>query len=150
MMIACRLKGFTIFLTVLLCCNNTFSQSHTLSLRDALKQVTKVYGAQFVFDPELIDGKISSFQVVNKKLPVEDVLKEILYPHDLVFLYIKSNYYSIVSKARLTKLANTGFTVVETSNPAVSPGTVAAGKAVDNDLVKGRVTNSSDGTPLEG
>src|SRR4051794_14893927 len=106
MMIACRLKDVIVFLTVLLCCNNTFSQSRAVSLRDALKQVTKVYGAQFVFDPELIDGKTSSYQIVNNKRSVEDVLKEILYPHDLVFLYIKTNYYSIVSKARLSSSAS--------------------------------------------
>src|SRR6476661_3537837 len=105
-MIAAHLKGIIIFLAMLLCCTDSFSQAKAIPLRDALKQVTKVYGTQFVFDPELIDGKKSAVSVVNKNGSVEDVLKEILYPNDLVFLYIKSNYYSIVSKARMNAANN--------------------------------------------
>ncbi|MDQ6813793.1 MAG: SusC/RagA family TonB-linked outer membrane protein, partial [Bacteroidota bacterium] len=116
MMIASHLKGVTIFLTMLLCCNNIFSQTHTVPLRDALKQVTKVYGTQFVFDPELIDAKKSSVTIINNNRGLEDVLKDILYPHELVFLYIKPNYYSIVSKARVSVAATAGYSNSDQNN----------------------------------
>src|SRR6476661_6619247 len=102
MMTANHLKGIIIFLVVLLCSNNTYSKTKSIPLRDALKQVTKIYGTQFVFDPDLIDGKTSEFEITSNKKSVEDVLKDILYPHELLFLYIKTNYYSVVSKSRVT------------------------------------------------
>ena len=73
-------------------------------LKNALKQVTKTYGTQFVYDPHFIDGKTTVYNIkANSKKPVEDVLKSILYPNELVFLYISSNYYSIVPKDQLGK-----------------------------------------------
>ena len=76
-------------------------QEKEIPLRDALKQVTKAYGTQFVFDPKLLEGKTTNYHPsTEKNKQVEDVLKTILYS-ELVFLYIKPNYYSIVSKERI-------------------------------------------------
>ncbi|MGI8635974.1 MAG: carboxypeptidase-like regulatory domain-containing protein, partial [Segetibacter sp.] len=138
-MIAAHLKGMIIFLTLLFCCNNTFSQAKAIPLRDALKQVTKVYGTQFVFDPELIDGKKSAIAVINNSKSVEDVLKEILYPNDLVFLYIKSNYYSIVSKSRISSFRS------DQNSSADNSGNDAIGSSTTNNpaSVKAPVVNIS-------
>ena len=100
-MIAHRTKGLLLFSISLLLAGLLKAQK-PVPLRDVLKQVTASYGTQFVYDPQLMEGKTTAYQVINKKTPVEDVLKAILYPHELVFLYIKSNYYSIVSKDRLS------------------------------------------------
>jgi len=154
-MIAAHLKGIFIFLTVLLCCKDTFSQARSIPLRDALKQVTKVYGTQFVFDPELIDGKKSSIEVVNNKKSVEEILKEILYPNDLVFLYIKSNYYSIVSKGRVSSTSGAGTSASDQNNvPHNSPNLGAsamdkAPSASGQANLTGRVTDEKN-NPLSG
>ena len=103
-MLACYLRRtFYVLLTgLLLLSNAVHSQSPTISLKEALKKVTKIYGTQFVYDPELINGKTTSYNFKEKnKRELEDVLKDILYSNGLVFLYIKPNYYTITSKDRV-------------------------------------------------
>ncbi|MBO9592468.1 MAG: SusC/RagA family TonB-linked outer membrane protein [Niabella sp.] len=77
-----------------------------VSIEEALTQVKKIYGTQFVYDPDLLKGKTTTYaldQVRSK--PVEEVLKGILYPNNLVFLYVKKNYYTIVPKERLGEIS---------------------------------------------
>ncbi|MEJ7830750.1 MAG: carboxypeptidase-like regulatory domain-containing protein, partial [Segetibacter sp.] len=79
----------------------TFAQKST-SLRDALQKVTKAFGTQFVYDKQLLDGKTTTYSLDNiANKSVEDVLKGLLYSNNLVFLYVKENYYSIVPKDRV-------------------------------------------------
>lgn len=69
---------------------------------DALKAITREYKADFVYDPQVVKKKTTTYNISNfsgKKL--EDVLKGVLYPNDLVFLYVKPNYYTIVEKDRV-------------------------------------------------
>ncbi|MBO9566026.1 MAG: SusC/RagA family TonB-linked outer membrane protein [Niastella sp.] len=107
------------------------------SVVNALKQVTNVLGTQLVYDPQLLEGKTTTFNVDNiKGKPVEEVLKSILYPHNLVFLYVRSNYYTIVSKTRIGELA-----AVKTGSdtlPTVPADRTARGP------VTGKVTNEND------
>lgn len=96
---ACHLSRLLIIL--LLISSSAFAQKST-SLRDALQKVTKTFSTQFVYDKTLLDGKITTYSlddIVNK--PVEEVLKGLLYSNNLVFLYVKPNYYSIVPKDRV-------------------------------------------------
>ncbi|UPK72295.1 SusC/RagA family TonB-linked outer membrane protein [Chitinophaga filiformis] len=69
---------------------------------DALKAITREYKTDFVYDPQVVRNKTTTYNISNfagKKL--EDVLKGILYPNGLVFLYVKPNYYTIVEKDRV-------------------------------------------------
>jgi TonB-linked SusC/RagA family outer membrane protein len=103
-MTANHLKVLFLFLFtgVFLLHSKAHPQSKSIALREALEKVTKTYGTQFVYDPKLIDGKTTTYNVsIKEKRPVEDVLKEILYPNELVFLYVNTNYYTIVSKSRV-------------------------------------------------
>ena len=105
-MTACHLRTLLLALCacVFLLHSKANPQNKAVSLRDALKQVTKAYGTQFVYDPAVVNGKTTTYDFkTNAKKPVEDVLKGILYPNELVFLYISNNYYSIVSKDRLAE-----------------------------------------------
>src|ERR1022692_2637708 len=71
------------------------------SITKALKDVTKIYGTKFVYEKSLLEGRTTSYDLKKiKGDKVEDVLKSILYPNRLVFLYIKENYYTIVSRDR--------------------------------------------------
>src|SRR5215213_11937639 len=102
-MTACYLKrALAVLSATLFLLSSVHAQNATISLREALKKVTKIYGTQFVFDPELLNGKTTSFNPKEKpRRELEDVLKDILYPNDLVFLYVKPNYYTITSKDRV-------------------------------------------------
>ncbi|HEY9340583.1 MAG TPA: SusC/RagA family TonB-linked outer membrane protein, partial [Hanamia sp.] len=67
-----------------------------------LKDISKVFDTKFVYEKSLVEGRTTSYSVRHLKgKKVEDVLKSVLYPEDLVFLYIKQNYYTIVSRDRL-------------------------------------------------
>jgi TonB-linked SusC/RagA family outer membrane protein len=70
-------------------------------LEDAVKKVENVYGAKFVFEKNLLDNKVTSYHVPDKKgLPLENVLKELLYPQGLLFLFVENNYYTIIKDTR--------------------------------------------------
>src|ERR1700753_1714349 len=78
-----------------------------VSLSDALKQINRAFGTNFVYDQDLLKGKTTNYDmenIRNRSLP--DVLKAVLYPNGLVFLYIKQNYYTIVSKERVREQWN--------------------------------------------
>ena len=109
---------------------------------NALKKVTKEFGTQFVFDPQLLNGKSTSYDV--EKLggkQVEEVLKAILYPHNLVFLYVKTNYYTIVPKDRV------GESAAANANAVSQPVTGSTGQTAE--LITGKVTDESS-QPLIG
>ena len=73
---------------------------------EALKQITKAFGTQFVYDPVLLKSKTTGYNMNNlKNEKLEDVLKSVLYPNGLVFLYVKSNYYTIVSRQQVSGVA---------------------------------------------
>lgn len=105
-------------------------------MREALEKVTKTYGTQFVYDPKLIEGKTTTYAVTQKeKKPVEDILKEILYPNDLVFLYVTTNYYTIVPKGRVSDPAprmNNGAVSAQGNAAATAVRQTIAGKVTDD------------------
>lgn len=122
------------------------AQKKIISLREELNLVTKIYGTEFVFDPQAIEGKNSDYQLTNNKASLEYVLKKILYPNDLVFLYIKNNYYSIVTKSSLNsaQAGNANDVSSQANDPAMSANVDAK-----SSLITGRVTNP-DGNALPG
>ena len=86
-----------LFLCIFAFSNGAIAQERTLSLESALKEIGSNYGTRFVYENDLVRGK-------QVKLPdfvgedVEEVLKQVLYPLDLVFLYVEKNHYTIVRK----------------------------------------------------
>jgi TonB-linked SusC/RagA family outer membrane protein len=79
------------------------------SLQDALKQINHVFGTNFVYDQELLKGKTTTYDMQTlRNKTLEEVLKGILYPDGLVFLYVKRNYYTIVPKERIREQWNPG------------------------------------------
>ena len=104
-MIACQKRKvllFLFFIPAFFINTETQAQAKKISLREALQQVTKEYGTRFVFEPALLEGKTVAYEPGKKKdEKLEDVLKSILYSHNLLFLYIETNYYSIVPKSQI-------------------------------------------------
>lgn len=113
---------FRRMLTVLLClyaATQLSAQSKSIPLQEALKKVTEAFGTQFVYDAALLEGKQTSydFDRVQQKT-VQEVLKAVLYPHDMVFLYVKPNYYTIVSKDRIEEAGGTKGLILVNNTPA--------------------------------
>ena len=126
-------------------------QPRPVPVQEALKRVTKSYGTQFVFDPQLLSGKTTTYQVrATMGKAVEDVLKEILYPNELVFLYVSPNYYTIVSKDRVGE-AGKSYAVATGERPAFSASAmrqlIITGTVRDNNgAALPRVTVNEQGT----
>lgn len=94
-------RHFRLLFALLLLGPIAFAQK-SISVRDALKKVTKTFGTQFVYEKQILEGKTTTYNLEDIKIKlVEEVLKGILYPNNLVFLYVKPNYYTIVEKDRV-------------------------------------------------
>ncbi|MGN7821352.1 SusC/RagA family TonB-linked outer membrane protein [Chitinophaga sp. 22536] len=70
-----------------------------MSLIEALDKVSAALGTRFVYEASLLANKTTTVDLSDlKNKPVEEVLKAILYPHDLLFLYVDKNHYTIVAR----------------------------------------------------
>ncbi|MBV8251890.1 MAG: SusC/RagA family TonB-linked outer membrane protein [Chitinophaga sp.] len=91
-----------LLVVLLLAATSTVYAQKTVPVIDALKAITRVYKADFVYDPQVVKTKTTTYNISNfSGKSLEDVLKGVLYPNDLVFLYVKPNYYTIVEKDRV-------------------------------------------------
>lgn len=78
--------------------------SNPVSVDLALKQVTQKFKTAFVGEHALLSGKTTKVDVAaSSSATVEEILKEILYPNDLVFIYNGPNYYTIIRKNAANK-----------------------------------------------
>ncbi|HEY1113999.1 MAG TPA: TonB-dependent receptor plug domain-containing protein, partial [Chitinophagaceae bacterium] len=115
-----------------------------LPIKEALKRVSKSYGVQFVYDKQEVEGRYTDYDLSGvSKNTLEDVLKGVLYPNELVFLYVKSNYYTIVPKARINdeQVGNQAEPREDAGNSEAGETFVSA-TAKPESIVKGRVTDS--------
>lgn len=107
-------------------------------LQDALRQINRAFGTNFVYDQDILRDKTTPYDVKNLKgKSLDDVLKGVLYPEGLVFLYVKPNYYTIVTRERVQQQART-----------TPPDTTATPKTQESP-VAGRVLDKN-GNPLRG
>jgi TonB-linked SusC/RagA family outer membrane protein len=112
---------------------------------DALKKVTEVFGTQFVYDRGLLEKKFTTYDMQNLKgKSVEDVLKGILYPNDFVFLYVRNNYYTIVSKD------NVGAASDAKKASEINPVSDSVPKNGKDQIFKGSVRDATTSQPLSG
>lgn len=112
---------------------------------DALKKVTETFGTQFVYDRGLLENKFTTYDTQQLKgKAVEDVLKAILYPNDFVFLYVRNNYYTIVSKDNVGTASDSkkGNEVIQNSDTLP--------KGAKEQILKGVVTDAATRQPLNG
>ncbi|MCW2263165.1 MULTISPECIES: SusC/RagA family TonB-linked outer membrane protein [Sphingobacterium] len=142
-------------LLVLVFCLFTYAGGYAqkrMGLTQALGEVTRIYGTKFSYEEGLIRNAFVDSELVpkNRKLPVETVLKELLYPNDFLFLYVQNNYFTIIRDGR-GKNNNDGderFWKVITGNVKDSKGAPLVGVTVlpDGYAVRSGVTTSSDGS----
>ncbi|MGC4231387.1 MAG: SusC/RagA family TonB-linked outer membrane protein [Niabella sp.] len=138
-----RLLLFALFLWgCTICCPDVLAQTEgkRVLITEALAQVRKVHGTQFVYDPDLLKNKTTTYSLENiKSKNPEDALKGILYPNNLVFLYVKKNYYTIVPRERLG----------ETSSPKPPAAEKEYDQSMEWRTVYGIVL-SENGEPVQG
>ena len=72
-----------------------------ITLQRALTEIQKVYGTKFSYQADLINNvKVSLKLPLLASEPVENVLKKVLYPKKMLFLYVQENYYTIIRDMR--------------------------------------------------
>ncbi|WP_343702741.1 SusC/RagA family TonB-linked outer membrane protein [Chitinophaga sp.] len=72
-----------------------------MPLEHALNEVNRLYGVTFAYESGILKGKRTTLNVAAvQDKPVEEVLKTILYPNQLVFLYVRKGHYTIVPRLR--------------------------------------------------
>lgn len=83
------------------------AQQQRVPLSTAIKKVSRTFGTHFLYDKSLLENKSTNYQLnrIQKNQKVEEVLKNILYPEGLVFIYIKENYYTIITRDQSQKAA---------------------------------------------
>ncbi|HEY9260198.1 carboxypeptidase-like regulatory domain-containing protein, partial [Chitinophaga sp.] len=96
------LRYFKRLLVLLLLAGGQLYAQKAIPVMDALKLITKEFKADFVYDPQVMKKKTTTYDLSHLSgKSLEDVLKGVLYPNELVFLYVKPNYYTVVEKDRV-------------------------------------------------
>jgi len=114
-------------------------------LQEALKEINHVFGTNFVYDQDLLKGKSTGYDMQNiRNRSLDEVLKGVLYPNGLVFLYVKRNYYTIVSKERIRDQWSPAATGADST--ALHPNT-AMPDGPETRLLNGQVTDKN-GNPV--
>lgn len=97
-------KNFTrplyFLLVVLLAFGAAFqavAQDQQISLQQALDAISKKYKTKFAYEHSIVQGKTASTAGLKAK-SVDEALKNVLYPNNLLFLYVSEGNYTIVSR----------------------------------------------------
>lgn len=123
------------------------SPGKKIAVKEALDKVSELFGTKFVYERRTIKNKTTTVDVTAiKNQPFEDILKGILYPNNLLFLYVDRNHYTVVPKSSRA----------ETSQPSanssvdipVSNATITTGNNPLN--IRGSVIDSLTNKPLAG
>ncbi|MDJ1492170.1 SusC/RagA family TonB-linked outer membrane protein [Cytophagaceae bacterium DM2B3-1] len=109
------------------------SKSAQIPLKSALDKVSAIYGTQFVYERSLLEGKTTGVDVeAMKKSGVEEVLKSLLYPNNLLFLYVDKNHYTIISRDNKDSSPISPSTGQNTFFSSVSEMRTVNGRVVDD------------------
>lgn len=136
-----KLAALSLLALSLLVCGAAAAQTK-IPLKEALDEVTRIFGTKFVFERSVIENKTTTVDVpAQKDQPVENVLKRVLYPNNLLFLYVDVNHYTIVKNDKKIILVP-----ATTDEKPATPGT--ADTAVEKKITG--VVVSADNIPLSG
>lgn len=75
------------------------TSKRSIPVQEALQTVSRLYGTKFIYEADVVAKKSTTTDPEKlRDKPVEEVLKNILYPNNLVFLYVDKNHYTIVAR----------------------------------------------------
>lgn len=97
-----------------------------ISLKKAMSIIENRFHTKFAYEHNLLENKTTTLKA-TQGATLEEVLKNVLYPNNLLFLYVSANEYSIV--ARDSRFFQGGVDQGGVVSPGqVSPGAVAPGQ----------------------
>jgi TonB-linked SusC/RagA family outer membrane protein len=75
----------------------TFAQGGRISVEQALDVISKRFRSKFAYEHRLLQDKYTEARNANGRT-LEESLKNVLYPNNLMFLYVSENNYTIVAQ----------------------------------------------------
>ena len=115
------------------------AQQKTIPLKEAISLIEKKFKTKFAYEHNLLNGKLAKSSALNNT-SVEEALKDVLYPNNLLFLYVSGNSYSIVARnARFFQAPE---------NPESPRTAIASNSAPDSEdpdqILRGVITNTEN------
>ncbi|PRD52028.1 SusC/RagA family TonB-linked outer membrane protein [Sphingobacterium gobiense] len=90
-----------------------------LALTEAIKHIEQRFNANLSYEHNLLQGKYTDTDAL-KGTRLEEVLKKVLYPNQLVFLYVDEKAYTIVKRTEDSgRTRTTTIEITHTQNPNV-------------------------------
>ncbi|SIT21548.1 TonB-linked outer membrane protein, SusC/RagA family [Filimonas lacunae] len=112
-----------------------YGQNKEMPFKMALDKIGALYGTSFIYEDNLFDKEPAvRFEVpANTQREIGEVLKELLYPRNYLFLFVDKTHYTIIKSKK------------STTEKLEAP----AGATPQTRLVYGKITDES-GKPVEG
>ncbi|SOD11459.1 SusC/RagA family TonB-linked outer membrane protein [Pedobacter xixiisoli] len=115
-----------------------FAQQSRVPLADALDQIAKKYKAKFAYEHGIVQGKTANRSEASNAKNLEEALKAVLYPNNLLFLYVSERNYTIVTRDTKTDVTVT-----------IERGVTPADDRANETFITGKVVDESGG-PMPG
>lgn len=77
---------------------NPTTRGKRIALQQALESIEKRFHTKFAYEHDLLKDKFTTENALGGAT-LEEVLKNVLYPNNLLFLYVSENNYSIVERS---------------------------------------------------
>ncbi len=144
------------FFLALLFAGSLYAQTGKMPLSQALEQIAKTYNARFAYEHKIVEGKFVSSESVKGK-SIDEALKNVLYSHDLLFLYVSEKQYTIISRTAATARGRATTAEVTQAQAQTSDDIFVTGRVLDRDgftlpgaTVKSNASNALTRTDSEG
>ncbi|NII81050.1 MULTISPECIES: SusC/RagA family TonB-linked outer membrane protein [unclassified Pedobacter] len=129
-----RLLGwiYLLFMSVIFVAPAMAQSGKTISVEAALNSISKKYNAKFAYEHEIVQGKTTDVENLKAK-NLDEVLKRVLYPNNLLFLYVSEGNYTIVSRET---------TISSNQGGAIKPNPAPGEQEI---FIQGQVTDENGG-----
>lgn len=107
------------------------AQQAKISVTEALDLIAKKYNAKFAYEHSIVQGKTISRSEATSGRNIEEALKNVLYPNNLLFLYVSSGNYTIVNRDVATNAPTTSTSSNGGQNQADDNETFITGRVID-------------------
>ncbi|SDD50022.1 SusC/RagA family TonB-linked outer membrane protein [Pedobacter soli] len=131
-------RGIVLMLVGVSIAAGAFAQQNSIPLADALNLIAKKYNAKFAYEHRIVQGKTADRNEASKAKNLEEALKDVLYPNNLLFLYVSEGNYTIVTRDTKTSLS-----------VIIEPNAAKVNDKSNEHYITGRVEDEN-GNPMPG
>jgi TonB-linked SusC/RagA family outer membrane protein len=142
---------YLLFITAVLSCYSAVqAQSKRITVESALNAISQKYNTKFAYRHGIVENKFTTEESLKAKT-LDEALKRILYPNDLLFLYVSEGNYTIIPRNAELLNQQSGAANINDGTIFLS-GQVSdeAGNAMPGVTVKSNGANSSIVTDANG